>query len=345
MKILVITKNWIGDLLFEFPAIEALRAEWKDAEIVCLTPARCRDIAASNPAVTRALVFDERAEHRRLTARWRFAMQMRREGPWDKAFLFHRSKTRAALAFLMGARERIGYARGRRWMLTTPVEEPEKPVHHVDYFLNLVEKAGVPVRGERRYRFYPSPGDVENTRTLLREFGVSPGDYVCFHLGANWEPKRWPPSRFAEAADLIHDKWRFPVFVTGSEGDRPLAEELTAKVRRARIIPIVGRTGLGTLGALCRSSCFVVSGDSGPMHIASGSGARVAALFGPTDPNLTGPRGMGDSLVLQYIPAGYTVPWYGTIPPQGWLEHISAEELVRAVEARGWHQTGALRQG
>jgi ADP-heptose:LPS heptosyltransferase len=69
------------------------------------------------------------------------------------------------------------------------------------------------------------------------------------------------------------------------------------------------------------------------MHIASGSGAPVVALFGPTDPKLTGPRGRGESIVLQYVPSGYTVPFFGKdLPEEGWLSRITPEEVLDAIE-------------
>jgi ADP-heptose:LPS heptosyltransferase len=68
------------------------------------------------------------------------------------------------------------------------------------------------------------------------------------------------------------------------------------------------------------------------MHMASGVGASVAALFGPTDPRLTGPRGIGESVVLQYVPPGYSVPFFGKdLPAGGWLSHIDPEQVFDAA--------------
>jgi len=340
MKVIVFTKNWLGDLLFQFPAIQAIKTRWPDAEIICLTPERCRDIAAYHPAVSEVVVFDERAGEQLLLNKIKFVSKLRRQGPWDQAYLFHRSRTRAAMAVMLGARARIGYGSRRRWFLTTSVKEPAEPMHHVDYYLHLLDKAGVPASGERLYRFSPRSEDYGKANEILTHNRASASGYACFHLGANWEPKRWPVLRFAEAADLIHDKWNFPVFLTGSAQDSLLAEQVLTLVKKARVISLAGRTPFGELAALFQSSSFVISGDSGPMHIASAAGARVAALFGPTDPRLTGPRGPGESLVIQHIPEGYSVPWIGEVPGSGWLEHISAAQVVRAIEKRGWYTAG-----
>lgn len=335
MNILIITKNWLGDLLFQFPAVEAIRKEWPGARITCLTPERCLEIAKSNPSFDEVIAFDERGPQKCLAAKVRFIMRMRSKGPWDKAFLFHRSKTRALMAFFMGAKERTGYAAKRKGLLTNPVPEPENPMHHVDYFLNLVEKSGIKPPAEKCYRFYLSPENIAAAKRTMEKHNAAPGAYACFHLGANWEPKRWPAGHFAETADLIHEKSRMPVFFTGGPGDRGLAEEAAKKVRHARVIPIAGETSLGELGALAREAAFFLSADSGPMHIAAGSGAKVMALFGPTDPNLTGPRGTGEIRVLHYVPEGYAVPWFGDVPSE-WMSKISPHQVAEALREKGW---------
>ena len=66
MKILIVTKNWLGDILFQVPAIEAIRARYPEAEIVCIAPSRCREMLEAHPTVSRVIVFDEKKEHRSL---------------------------------------------------------------------------------------------------------------------------------------------------------------------------------------------------------------------------------------------------------------------------------------
>jgi heptosyltransferase-2 len=79
------------------------------------------------------------------------------------------------------------------------------------------------------------------------------------------------------------------------------------------------------------------------MHIASGAGARVVALFGPTHPDLTGPRGVGETVILKYVPQGYSSPWYGKeLPSGGWLSHIAPDEVVDVIAQHGWYENTRL---
>jgi lipopolysaccharide heptosyltransferase II len=334
MKIVVVMKNWLGDLLFQMPALELIKQKYPEATITCVAPERCREILEAHPAVSGFVPFDEKDTHRPLLPRLGFAFLLRKLGPWDQGYLFHRSKTRALLLMLAGVKERIGFGKGRRGLLTRPLPEPARPMHQLDYFMEMMNLAGFEVPKEPFYKFYYENEDRETALRLLKAEGLEKkGSFVCFHLGANWEPKRWPVEHFAALAERIWETKKLPVVVTGSRQDQALLDAFQKKIRGARVISFVGQTGLGVSAAIYEQSACLVTGDSGPMHIASGVGAPVVALFGPTDPKLTGPRGTGDKIVLQYVPEGYSVPFFGKeLPSGGWLSHITPDQVLDAVE-------------
>jgi lipopolysaccharide heptosyltransferase II len=342
VKILAVMKNWLGDLLFQMPALDLIKQKYPEASITCIAPERCRAILEAHPAVSGFISFDEKSTHRSWLARMRFILELRRHGPWDQGYLFHRSRSRAVFLALAGVRERIGYGKGRQGFLSRPVAEPLQPMHQLDYFFNMMKGAGFELSVEREYRFFYREEDERVAREILRGHGIEKDSkYICFHLGANWEPKRWPPAHFAALAEKIRAKWGLPVVVTGSSQDGPLFEEFQKGVSHLFpkmvtdpfMIDLVGKTSLRVSACIYKGAACLVTGDSGPMHIASGVGAPVVALFGPTDPKLTGPRGSGESLVLQYVPPGYAVPFFGKdLPEKGWLSHITPEEVLDAVE-------------
>jgi len=334
MKIVVFMKNWLGDLLFQMPALDLIKQKYPEASITCIAPERCRQILEAHPAVSDFLSFDEKSTHRSWFTKIRFVLELRKCGPWDQGYLFHRSRTRALIFTLGGVKERTGYGKGREAFLTQAIPEPVEPMHQLDYFFALMKGAGFDLPAKRAYRFFCKKEDEEAAREALKTHGIEKGaPYICFHLGANWSPKRWPPEYFATLAEKIEEKWHLPVVITGSQNDEPLLEEFKVKVRSAKVVSLVGETGLRVSAAIYKNAVCLVTGDSGPMHMASGAGASVVALFGPTDPKLTGPRGVGKSVVLQYVPQGYHVPFFGkNLPEEGWLSHIGPGQVFEAVE-------------
>ena len=333
MKILIFTKNWLGDVLFEIPAMRTIRENFPEARIVALAPARCQEILEAVPYLSEVRVFDERASERSLFSKVKFVAWLGNE-KFDKVFLFHRSFTRALLARLGGIPERVGFETSKRKkILTTSVPEPTKPLHQVDYFLVLLKWAGLKVKFGAQYQFFYRPQDEAKALHSMETRGLKEKVFVAFHLGANWEPKKWPAANFLGLAELLGRNFSCPVVLTGGGEEESVAEEMTEQALHSNLISFCGKTSLGVLGALYQKAAFVVSSDSGPLHIASGVGTSVVALFGPTSPVLTGPRGTGKKVVIHWVPEGLTTPWLAEGPPPGdWMKKISPEEVFEKIQ-------------
>ena len=117
------------------------------------------------------------------------------------------------------------------------------------------------------------------------------------HPGAGFGAKRWPVDRFAAVAAAL-DGPDAPVLITGSAGERDLAEA----VARAAGLPVdrvlAGHTDLGALCDLVARAGLVVSGDTGIAHLASAYGTPSVVLFGPVDPAQWGPPADGPHVAL-----------------------------------------------
>jgi ADP-heptose:LPS heptosyltransferase len=78
------------------------------------------------------------------------------------------------------------------------------------------------------------------------------------------------------------------VVLTGAPADLPIIEDVTQRMRE-RPINLAGKTSLTQLAALLQRADLLITGDSGPMHIAGAVGTPLIALHGPTDPAHSGP--------------------------------------------------------
>lgn len=338
MNILVVMKNWLGDTLFQLPALQAIRDHYPQDHILCLLPPRCHEILKYHPALDEMLAFDERTLQKKWVDRIYFALRLR-NAKNRTAYLFHPSATRAAFMWIARAKERVGYQKGRKWLLTQPVLEPKQSLHHVDYFLNLVKQSGIPVPEKGVYKMMLHESE-KNLTDVFPDIDIKK-PYICFHLGANWAPKAWPPGHFAKLADWIEAQYQMPIIVTGAANDLPLLENFQFNLTKAKIHSLVGKTTLRQLAALYEKCFFMVSSDSGPMHVASSVGAKVVALFGPTNPDLTGPRGWGKKIVLNYVPAGASIPYFTTDEQndtllKNWMAGLEPEQVINAIQKNVW---------
>jgi len=308
MRILIFNVNWRGDVLFSTPAIKAIRRRYRDAYIACVVVPRCREILSGNPGLDEVIIFDEDGAHRGPIGKLRFIIELRRKH-LDQVFLFHRSFTRALLVWLAGIPERIGYCTKRRGpLLTTRVPTPNESLHRIEHFLGIVRAVGIEAE-TKLYEFHPSDQARRWASQFLADQGVADNDFlVVLNPGGNWGPKRWPVARYAELGEALRDTYNAKVLITGAAKDVVLADEI-ARLMKQRPISSCGKTTLEELGALLERADLVISGDSGPMHMAVAVGTRVVALFGPTSHQITGPYGRGDYKVI-WKDVGCKVPCY-----------------------------------
>jgi ADP-heptose:LPS heptosyltransferase len=119
---------------------------------------------------------------------------------------------------------------------------------------------------------------------------------VALNPGATHVVNRWPVKRFAELADLIAAKSMARVIIVGGPDDTALADEIV-KLSRSKPLSLTGTTSLLQLGAVLEQCRVLVSGDTGPLHLATAVGTKVIGLFGAADPLRTGPIGIGHHVI------------------------------------------------
>jgi lipopolysaccharide heptosyltransferase II len=352
-RILLVSVNWLGDLLFMTPAIRAIRKKYPKAHLVCLSPPRGREVLQANPHLNELIFFEESRGLRGLLELPKLIRQLR-AGRFNTVFLFHRSMTRALAAALAGIPNRIGYKTWKRnWLLTQSVESPPKDrLHKSEIFLKLLEGVGIPSDGIS-YDLSLTDSDQSAVSQLLNEWGIQSQDrMIALHVGANWHLKRWPVKQFSELADRLNGQFGAKVIFIGSEADKPLVESVTQKMQTTPF-SAVGRTSFGQLGALLKRANLFISNDSGPLHLGLAVGTPVIGIFGPTDPDLSGPlqgrridKQLGLPVVQKELPQGGSdrstvlfgsigcpVPCYQLDCPENLcMDQISVDDVLREAE-------------
>ncbi len=334
-KILVVNINWLGDVLFSTPAIRLIKESYPSSYLACMVVPRCKEILENNPYIDELIFFDERTIHRSLLSKLKFILFLKRK-KFDAVFIFHRSFTRTLICYLSGIPQRIGYYRRKNTLLLTEKIEMKKGIHRVDYFLNLLKARGLEAKS-RNYQFFIREQDRDFASSFLEEHKINTRDALVYlNPGGNWLLKRWAPENFAKLGDLIIERYNAKVIITGAQKDRGLALNI-AKAMKHKPVIAAGKTSLTQLAALYERGHLMVSGDSGPLHIAICMKAPTIALFGPTSPKITGPVGSSKFRLIQ-VDVGCSVPCYElncslnrcmrAITPQKVIEIIDEEKIL-----------------
>ncbi|HSJ65967.1 MAG TPA: glycosyltransferase family 9 protein [Gemmatimonadaceae bacterium] len=273
-RILLIQLRRLGDVILATGILEDLRRAFPRARLDFLTSPLSAQLLRHHPLIDELLVYDRSrplAEARRIRAR-RYDWVIDGQG----------SPTTARLTRLSGARVRAGWG-VRVWhrLYTHVLPRSGLPVVYVvRERQRFLEMLGVPI-GEPRTRLVVSPDELRSAEEALRGAGVPDGvPRVALVLSVSEPIREWPAERFAELAHALRAEGVAPVLLENPDD----AEKLRRFRRRAPDIPVVRAFDLRLLlGALAR--CHVlVSGDTGPAHMATALGVPRVTLYGPTEP-------------------------------------------------------------
>ena len=330
-RILVVNVNWVGDTVFATPVFKAIKTQWPDAFLACMAVPRVKAVLESCPYLDEIIIYDERGCHRSVWGKIKIVWLLWRHH-FDIVFLLHRSWTRALLVFLAGIKERVGYdAKNRGRFLTHKVPDYPGLPHRSDYYLYVVEHYGIPVL-DRTCELKVDPEARRQVGDILLQHQVALDDTVIIvNVGGNWDLKKWPMSQFVDLVNRLAHECPARVIIPGAEKDAPTARAISQKAGGAPVV-LAGETNLKQLIALMERASLVISADSGPMHIASSVGTPGIAIFGPTRPELTGPRGRGTFSVLQKdVGCNRNACYFLECPDNVCMQAVSVDEVMAAV--------------
>lgn len=283
MKFAVFLPNWIGDVAMATPALRALRNQYPKAEIVGIMRPYVADVLAGTGLLDRTVFYHPRGRDCSQKG-WAFVRNLRAE-KFDTVLLLTNSLRTGWLAWLSGARRRVGFARDlRSWLLTDRVIPKSRAVPNpvLDEYLRLTEKLGC-LSTSRQIEAAVSPQDEALLKQLWNDQGVAP-DYVALNTGGAFgAAKNWPREKFVELAERIVTELGKKVLVVCGPSEREDARWIATNARHHGVFSLAdAKLSIGLTKAAIRRSSLLVTTDSGPRHFAAAFGTPVVTLFGPT---------------------------------------------------------------
>ncbi len=331
MNVLIVRLGALGDIVHAVPAMAALRKAMPDARIDWLVEAKHREILDLVEGIDRVVTLDGRS-----VPDWMSAVNRLREVRYDVAIDLQGLMKSAVLARASGARRVVGFSmwhlreKGARPFYSDVGEPPSdgdaRATHVIWKNLRLLKAIGVDADAVA----FPLV-DVESPAARAVDAWDSGGPYALINPGAAWPNKRWPAERFGEAAAFLREVRGIRPVVLWGPGEEALAESVVqASAGAARLAP---PTRIADVIALCRNASLVVSGDTGPIHLAAAVGAPVVGIYGPTDPARNGPWSPDDRVVSRFGACGchydrrcHNEPWC--------LGQVTTAEVTAAIQQR-----------
>ena len=299
MNILIVRLGALGDVVHAIPAAAALRAAFPDARIDWLVDVRHLEMVNLVTAIDRPVVVG-----RASIAGWTDAVRRLRQVRYDVALDLQGLLKSAVLARASGAARVIGFSiwhlrekTARPFYSEAGADDDGSGEHVIQKNLRLLRTIGV---DDARVMFPLAHVDSAAVAAVRAEIGDQP--FALINAGAAWPNKRWPAGRFGEVAVFLREVRGLTSFVLWGPGEEPLAREVIAtSAGTARMAP---PTSIADLLALGREASLVVSGDTGPLHVAAAAGTPAVAIFGPTNPLRNGPWSAADVVISRYDGCG-----------------------------------------
>lgn len=336
-RILIVKPSSLGDIVHSLPVLRELRKLFPDAHIGWLVKEVWKDILTENPLLDEIIVLNKGP------AGFFAAIRDVRNSRFDTIIDLQGLFRSGAISLFSGAYAKLGFENAREsahLFYNKKIKLPDKPLHAVNRYLLAIDAiAGDEIRKQYQgnapdFPLYINTDDAEWAIEFLKKNGlgeISP--LIAINPSARWLKKRWPVQLFAELINRLIKELKAGIILLGSRDDIPLAGEISSLVH-GKLTVAAGTTSIKTLTALLDRVDVLITNDSGPMHIAAALGKPVTALFGPTDPGLTGPYGKNHTVIKKDMecspcfrkPCKYKRPIC--------MESITVEEVMETVKTK-----------
>jgi lipopolysaccharide heptosyltransferase I len=300
-SICILRLSSIGDVIHTIPVVDLLKERFPNARITWVAEKTMTPLLNHHPGIDQLLLVDSRGWAKQILSTWREILgfiRYYRSQEFDVALDFQGHFKSAVLARLSGAPRRIGMSRSDRkesWssmLLNEFSHQTEQQQHIIEKNLALLESLGIDVGNHPlNFHIHPDEEAVQYVASELQKLETE--RFILVNPGGGWITKLWEADKFAQLLDSIYNDLNIPALITWGPGEKHIADRIARKCISPALVSF--STNLSELIALTQRARLVVSGDSGPLHLASAMGVPVVGLYGPTDPERNGPWNPHDS--------------------------------------------------
>jgi heptosyltransferase-2 len=290
-KILVIRYRFIGDTILTVPFLRNLRNYYPEAQIDVLVGPQSGEVLKECPYVNNLIEYDTTRFHKydqghgKTKSFWHYVSIIRKQ-KYDTVFILKRSFSATLLAYLSGAKIRIGYGEGVKSLFLTKSVPWHKNKHEVESTLDILRAANIPIK-DNHLEAWTTRDEIIAAKTLLP---AEQKKYLLIHAAAAHPDKMYPNSNWAQIITELHNKYGFTPVLSGAQGDVQLNQDIINS-SQVECINLAGKLSIRESMALYKLMQLTICVDSGPSHLSAAVGTPTLTLFGPTDPERWRPFG------------------------------------------------------
>lgn len=274
-KILLIKPRGIGDIVLSTIVVDNLINYFPSAKIDYLTEPFAKPAIDNIPQINNVLTF-ERNEFI-----FKIIKEIRRQ-KYDIVFDLWTNPKTAQITFLSGAKYRVGYSyRGRKYAYNIKATSSRGNHHSAEHNLELLESLNIPIISKKILFNLDNEKFVEAKLFVKNNFDPKKNIIGILPSGS-WKSKRVDTNKWIEICHAALKKYSVKYFVIWGPGDE--ADSMIIKNELRENVVLAPKTDLKLMSAMIKCCDFILSNDSGPMHIAAALNVPILGIFGPTNP-------------------------------------------------------------
>ena len=347
-RILIMRVGAFGDILMGTPLLAALRQAYPDAYLTWIAEHSEREAIDANPYIDEILRWDGSYWKRMvrkvqyiswLTRACRLKDEMTSRSfdifvsfqPEEWPLLVRGVNAPLTIGVFDTFRRyyRAAKTSSNTHLYTHAFTYPHLPDHRIDQYLLTLKALGLPTDVPRQMSIGYTEDDKAHVEQFLSEEGISLQDrFVVLTPFTTWPTKCWSSERYAELGDALARQYGCRIVIAGS-GKEHEAIQALASLMQERPILAAGTLTFRQMAALVDQAALLVSGDTGPMHVATALNTPQIAIFGPTAPQWYGPKTGAFRSLLHPVPCG---PCDQKFCTQTGDDHLRCMKLISVEE-------------
>lgn len=265
MKLLILRFSSIGDIVLTTPVMRCLKKQLPQVEIHFFTKKRFGFLLSANPYIDQLHLLDDNLST---------LIPLLKQEQFDFIIDLHHNQRTWLIKKRLGVKSvSFNKLNIEKAMMVYLKKNRLPDVHIVDRYLETVEHLGVKNDGNGLDYFIP-----ENTTIELLKIPFS--KYIVFAIGGQHSTKRMPNEKIKN----VIEKSQYPIVLLGGKEDVENGKVISENFEETKVLNFCGKTTLHESALIIEGAHWVITHDTGMMHIAAALGKPIVAIWGNTIP-------------------------------------------------------------
>ena len=327
-KILIVNPSALGDIVHSMPFLNAMNKKFPNAQIDWVVAKGLHPLLENHRMINKLWIIDKtnwrKPSHLRTTLKElkQFSKDLKNE-EYDLVIDLQGLMRSGIISRMTRCKHRLGFKdarEGANIFYTHKIPCKWSDMHAIDRYMKLAGAIGCNIDNPEQCFT-----DFDKNPPIMAEV---PNRYIVMAPSAGKEANRWPAERFGELATDLP----FPTVAISNQADKHIVDKVVAASKET-VISLAGKTSIMEMAAVIKKAEFLISNDTGPMHIAAALNIPVFAIFGPANPEKTGPYGDIHTIISVNATCA---PCYARKKCDHWkcMETLTVERVLKEINLK-----------